>query len=112
MMAKNEMNISVTSSSAALGSATQGDKNTIKSEAKTSVRETGDAWMAFVQHLEETAEAAKISQAEVEELKAQVKKLYDASKEPGFIEKSGEILGLIYKAYKWAVDPVKSLFGK
>ncbi|MEL7301458.1 MAG: hypothetical protein AAFM92_13830 [Pseudomonadota bacterium] len=112
MTKKTEMNINVTSGSVAVGSATQGDRNKIVSDASTKVTESDAAWVSFVQHLEESAKDAKVSEAEIEELKAKVKKLHDESQKPGFIEKSGEILELIFKAYGWASAPLRSLFAK
>lgn len=110
MSSPKGININVGSGSFKLGTLSQGDNNQLNTEVKQTTQAAPASWDGLIKELEEAALNANIAHSEVEDLKARVEKLYAEKEQPDFIERSGDTLELIYKAYGWAAPALRALF--
>ncbi|MEM7242246.1 MAG: hypothetical protein AAF429_08680 [Pseudomonadota bacterium] len=106
-MSKKKLNITISSGSPLVGGIVQGDKAKLTTKVTNEPGPTQENWQIFLSQLNK---AAEVSPEEVEELRKKVEELYKEKQEPNFIEKSGQVLELLFKAYGWAVSPLRNLF--
>lgn len=109
-MSKKEMNINV-SGKASFGAVVQGDNARVNATASFEKVISDEKWHAFLEQSALFAQQANKSTEELAALRKDVERLCRDVNDNGWIESSGKFLELLYKAYGWAAQPLRALFG-